>query len=310
MTLGKLEKVELRSFWKHEATDFTEWLSQPENLETLGDEIGLEITLVNTEVDVGSFSADIVAREETSGIKIVIENQLETTDHKHLGQVLTYAAGLGAEYIVWVVKDARDEHKQAVDWLNEHTNEKINFFLLRIELWRIGKSELAPKFEIVCSPNDWTKSIRSNAFSSNELSETKLFQLEFWKQLCNYAKETYPRLKLRTPKPQHWFNIAIGNSNCYISLTTNTSEDKVGCEIYIKDSKELFNIFFSNKDAIEKELELNDISWQPLPSKKASRVRITRPANFDEENQNKTFDWLLQTATKFSKTFGKEWSNK
>jgi hypothetical protein len=128
MKLGKLKMIDLREQWKHEALDFTRWLAESENLVELGNEIGLDIKLIQTEAGVGCFSADILAEDETTGRKIVIENQLEKTDHSHLGQILTYAAGHEAEYIIWIVKDARDEHRQAVDWLNEHTDEKINFF--------------------------------------------------------------------------------------------------------------------------------------------------------------------------------------
>ena len=199
MKLGKLNKVDLREYWKHEAIDFTRWLAEPDNLDELGDEIGLDIELLQTEAGVGRFSADILAQEETTGRKIVIENQLETTDHSHLGQILTYAAGIEAEYIVWVVKEVRDEHKQAVDWLNEHTDEKLNFFLVRIELWRIGDSDPAPKFFVISRPNDWTKSVRGTTHDQSELSDTKLLQLEFWQQLRDFAASNNPTFETSDP---------------------------------------------------------------------------------------------------------------
>ena len=179
MMLGKLKKVDLRKAWKHEALDFTNWLAKDENLGLLSDEIGIGLQLVQTEASVGKFNVDILAEEENTGRKIIIENQLEPTDHAHLGQVITYASGYDAEIIIWIVKDVRDEHKQAIDWLNEHTDEKVNFFGIKMELWQIGDSPFAPKFQIISKPNDWAKAIKKSARQSS-LTDAKLLQLDFW----------------------------------------------------------------------------------------------------------------------------------
>ena len=177
-TLGKLKKIELREAWKHEASHFTQWLAQAENLRLLGDEIGFDIKLVQTEAEVGSFNVDILAEEENTGRKIIIENQLEVTNHDHLGKIITYASGYDAQVIVWVAKDVREEHRQAIDWLNEHTDDAIEFYLVQIELWQIEDSPYAPKFEIISKPNDWTKAVRSSTDTS-QLTDTKVKQLEF-----------------------------------------------------------------------------------------------------------------------------------
>jgi hypothetical protein len=115
MRLAKLKQVDLRKVWQHEASDFTKWLANQENLSLLSDEIGIEISLIQTEANVGKFHVDILAEEENTGRKIVIENQLEPTNHDHLGKLITYAAGFDAEIIIWIVKDVRDEHKQAIE---------------------------------------------------------------------------------------------------------------------------------------------------------------------------------------------------
>jgi hypothetical protein len=305
--LGKLKKMALREGWRYEAIDFTRWLAEPENLDELGDEIGIDIELIEIEAGVGRFNADILAQEETTGRKIVIENQLETTDHSHLGQILTYAAGIEAEYIVWIVKDVRDEHKQAVDWLNEHTDEKINFFLVRIELWQIGDSAPAPKFSIVSRPNDWTKSVRGSVHEKSELSETKLLQLEFWQQLRDFAASCIPPLKLRKPYAQNWYDVAIGRSDCHVVLTALVSENRVGCELYISDSKRLFHALHSNSTEIDSALGLGELSWQELPEKKASRVRIFRDFDFKNQERKEAFEWLVQTTKKFKSVFSKPW---
>ena len=171
--LGNLELVNLRDVWQHEAHDFTKWLAEEENLTLLGETIGIEMELLETESSVGSFSADIFAEEVGTGRKVVIENQLEDTNHDHLGKIITYAAGKGAEVVIWVVAHARDEHKQAIEWLNEHTDSDFAFFLVEIEVWRIGKSVPAPRFNIVERPNDWAKMVKL----SNESTEGKRLSL-------------------------------------------------------------------------------------------------------------------------------------
>lgn len=139
--LGKMERInDLRSIWPHEAYDFSKWLSQEENLAMLSDSVGIDVALEELESPVGDFSVDLYAYEEGTNRRIVIENQLEDTNHDHLGKIITYASGKDAEVVIWIVKRARDEHKQAIEWLNQHTDENIGFFLLEIELWKINDS--------------------------------------------------------------------------------------------------------------------------------------------------------------------------
>lgn len=305
MKLGKLNKVDLRAYWKHEALDFTQWLAQPESLSDLADEIGLEIQieLAKTEASVGRFNADILTFEQGSDRKIIIENQLEPTDHAHLGQILTYAAGVEAEYIVWIVKEVKDEHKQAVDWLNEHTDEKVNFFLVRIELWQVDDSKPAPKFMVISRPNNWTKSVRGSVGQQSDLSETRLMQHEFWEQLKEYVNKMKSPLRLRSARPQHWFDIAIGRSDCHVCLTILSSDNKIGCELYIPNGKSLYEEFYSRKEEIEAALGISDLLWQKLPGKKASRIRAFHNFHFDNENREDAFAWLINTAIKFKNTF-------
>lgn len=206
--LSKLNKVNLRDVWEHEALDFTNWLALEENLDALSEEIGIDINLIKTEASVGKFNVDILAEDEATRRKIIIENQLEQTNHDHFGKIITYASGYDAEVIIWIVKDVRDEHQRAIEWLNEHTDEDINFFLIKIELWQIENSNPAPKFEIICSPNEWAKTIKVNAGSA-EITGTKLQQLEFWDKFKEYANKNNTNLRLRTPRPQHWFDVSI-----------------------------------------------------------------------------------------------------
>jgi len=310
MKLGKLKKVDLRGYWKHEAHDFTNWLSDPDNIGLLADEIGIEIQVTQTEASVGKFNVDILAEEENTGRKIIIENQLEKTDHTHLGQLITYAAGIEAEYVIWIVRDVREEHQQAVDWLNEHTDEGINFFIVIIELWQIGESPPAPKFTVISRPNEWRRSVRTGT-NEGGLSDTKTRQLEFWQQFKEYASTNKAELKLRTPRPRHWYHVSIGTSGSFISLSVDSLEDEVRCELYIPDSKSLYKTLLENKTKIEKELGIPDhIEWQELPDKKASRIRVNHGFTFsDSSTWEEAFKWLVDVAATFRKVFSKDWGS-
>ncbi|NLE06306.1 MAG: DUF4268 domain-containing protein [Crenarchaeota archaeon] len=299
--LSKLNKVDLREVWAHEAIDFTNWLAQKENLNTLSEELGIDLKLIKTEASVGKFNVDILAEEDYSGRKIVIENQLESTNHDHLGKIITYGAGYDAEIIVWIVRDIREEHQKAIDWLNEHTDENINFFLIKIELWQIEGSNPAPKFEIVASPNEWAKTIK-NSSSNEELTETKLQQLEFWNRFKEYVQENDTTIRLRTPRPQHWYNVSMGSSEAHIGLTVNSRENLIGCEVYIDRNKELYNFLKNRKDEIEKEIG-EPIEW--IDATVASRIKIKKEISdlFDRIETEKSFAWLYEKTILFQKVF-------
>ena len=159
LELGKLSVVsDLRKAWPHEAHDFTPWLA--DNIDVLGEEIGIEILIEDTESAVGSFNVDIFATDADTGKRIIIENQLEETDHDHLGKLITYASGKSAALVVWIVRKAREEHRAAIEWLNAHTDEDVGFFLCEIKLYSINNSVIAPKFEVIEQPNNWAKGMR------------------------------------------------------------------------------------------------------------------------------------------------------
>lgn len=303
MALSKLKKIDLRKVWNHEATDFTNWLAQDENLQLLSEEIGIDISLVQTEASVGRYSVDILAEEDNTGRKIIIENQLEMTNHDHLGKIITYASGFDAEIVIWIVKDVRDEHKQAVEWLNEHTDDRINIFAIRMELWQIGDSPYAPKFHIVSKPNDWAKAIKKSASISSDLSDRKLMQLEFWTQFKEYASSHGSSLRLRKAYPQHWYDISIGNSRSHLSLVVDADNEQVRCEFYIPDSKSLFKALRENKNAIEAKLP-HELEWMELEGKKASRIRAVHTIDVsDNSNWEASFQWLMDTAQQFQTVF-------
>lgn len=301
--LSKLMKVALRDVWEHEALDFTNWLAQEENLDLLSEEIGVEIKLIKTEANVGKYSVDILAEEEASGRKIIIENQLEATNHDHLGKIITYASGYDAEIIIWLVKDVRDEHQKAIEWLNEHTDENISFFLIKIELWQIAESNPAPKFEIIVSPNEWAKAIKTGPVGG-ELTDTKLQQLEFWNKFKNFVRESDTKIRLQSPRHQHWYDISIGSSDAHVALTLNSRKNLIGCEIYINKNKELYNFLYEQKGEIEKELG-DEVEW--VDAAIASRIIVKKEVSniFNQEESEAYYSWLYEKTILFQKIFTK-----
>lgn len=268
--LDKLKKVDLRDVWPHEALDFTKWLSEEPNLAILSSAVGIELELIETESSVGSFNVDIYAQEAGTGRKVIIENQLEDTNHDHLGKVITYAAGKGAEVVVWVVARARDEHRQAIEWLNQHTDSDFGFFLVEIELWSIGDSLPAPRFNVVEQPNEWTKAIKL----SEGLSETERVKLSYWTKYREVAQATPEFLRVfnpQKPSKDHWTTLRCGTSAYHIALLIDTQRGRIGIEFYVPNDKVIGHKAIGNASEFEKRLCLEA---KPFDAKKASGVRF------------------------------------
>ena len=304
--LHTLEKVNLREIWKHEAHNFTQWLAMEDNISLLLDEIGVTAENIVTEDSAGKFNVDITADEVGTGKKIVIENQLEKTDHSHLGQLLTYASSFDACIIVWVVAEVREEHKRAIEWFNEHMHDEISFFLVRTEVYRIGKSEPAVKFNVVVEPNTWSKILKMKGTTDKRITDTMINHLNFWEGFKDYSSKTESKLRItRTPRSQHWYDISIGKSGVNLSLTRNTRDKNVGAEIWIGDSQNIYNRLFENKDLFESTMGV-EVQWNELEKKKASRVRCIYPCDPDDTNRHdEYYQWLIDTSEKLQKAFKK-----
>jgi hypothetical protein len=302
--IGKFTKVALREIWKHEALDFTQWLALDENLELLSEELGIGLINAQTEVRVGQFAVDILAEDDNEH-KVIIENQLESTNHDHLGKVVTYAAGLQAETIIWIVAKAREEHQLAMNWLNENTDEKVNCFLIELEAWKIDNSDPAPRFNVVVKPNNWAKTVRQS-IQGGGFSEVKLQQQAFWEKVKEYGENNAKIVKRwQSPSPQNWYNITIGDSRAHLAGTLNSVAKRIAFELYISDDKELFQKLFSKQEAIESQLGYK-LDWQELPNRKASRIIVTKSADFlDESKQDELVQWIVERADEFTKVFKK-----
>ena len=289
--LDKLIQIkDLRQFWKDEARDFTPWLSEEENLMQLADTLNIDINFIERESSVGGFNADILA-EDNEGNKIIIENQLEDTDHDHLGKIITYASGKDAKYIVWIVKKARDEHRQAVEWLNQHTDNGLFFFLLEIELWKIGNSRPAPRFNIVVRPNDWVK--EEKAAKAYSKQEEQL--LSFWRGFNDFADQnsTFQQyFKTRKPQSRHSYDISIGTGVCHIFIlvTTRKKEITVGLYFRQKDRQSYFTLK-DKKDICEKLIK-GKLHWRE--AKKDSKLFVLNQFDIDDPSSwDESYEWII-----------------
>jgi len=303
MKLEALQETPLREIWNREA-DFTNWLIKSKNLKLLSKEIGIAISSDKTqiEVSVGKFRVDILTQEENSTRKIVIENQFESTDHDHLGKIITYAAGFDAKIIIWIFEDVRDEHRQAIDWLNENTDEKVNFFAIKIELWKIGNSDPAPKFDIIAQPNYWVKALNE----SKGHTELTIQQFEFWEALNEYIGSRDTKVKTKKPKGQHYYEFSLSpKRETYLKLSVDHSKGFCSVAMY---TAEHYLCWEENKEAIESETSLN-LEWmEKLPNSDIYSQIIAKKYDFnlyDTEAWNSYHEWLLSTLEKMESVFVK-----
>lgn len=296
ISLGKWKKIPLRDVWPKEASNFTKWLAEEENLSCLGEELGIELELVESESAVGTFSTDIYAREVGTGRKVIIENQLETTDHDHLGKIITYAAGKEAEVIVWLVPTAREEHRNAIDWLNEHTDMEIGFFLIEMSLWSIDESQPALRFDIVEQPNNWAKTIRV-AETLNDTAKTRLQYWQLYNDLAQTNDEFRSVFKPHKAATDHWYDLAVGSSVYHIALLIY-AKDKIGIELCVPDNKEVGQFFIDNISCFESAL---GIIGEPYMAAKGSGIRFYKNGYDLKKNPDKWNEyvkWHMDSALK------------
>lgn len=306
--LGRIEKVELRDVWVDEARDFTPWLALPENLEILGDTLGIDLELEAQEKDVGPFHADLLCRNTAeSDSWVVIENQLEKTDHRHLGQLLTYAAGLKATTIVWISSEFNEQHRAALDWLNHLTDKSVRFFGLVVELWRIGESPAAPRFNLICQPNEWETTVRTatESLSSSEDTPTQNLRFRYWTAFRNYLQENKSKLHPQKPGRDHWYTFGIGTSRAHTAALLITKDKKIAVELTInsEDAKNIFGELRQQKEEVEA-IVGQTLDWREMRDKKASRIMLFESIDpFNEKDWPAQFAWLRKNLEKFDEVF-------
>lgn len=305
MKISRLQEVDIRKLWKHEQYDFSAWLAEDENIELLNEKLGLTLVDINTEAYVGAYRCDIVAVDETTGIKVIIENQLENSNHDHLGKIITYASGLDAKVIVWIVKEARDEHRSAIEWLNNNTVQDINFFLIELHAYQIGDSDYAPMFQIVEQPNDFIKESKSQK-STDTLNKSQSERLEFWTQFNDHVIARGKPFNIHKAGSAHWYDVSVGTSGVKISIALINKDSYISVELYIFDNKALFDKLFEERKEIENQLGF-EMEWLRLEKSKASRILYKiKGLNFDDHsNYDKLIEEAIDKAVKMREVFKK-----
>jgi len=302
--LGRLKSVELREVWTTEAQDFTPWLAKEENLSVLANALNLELEAVAQETSVGPFRADILCRDTADNAWVLIENQLERTDHTHLGQLLTYAAGLQTVTIIWVAAAFSDEHRAALDWLNEITSERFKFFGLEIELWSIGNSPAAPKFNIVSRPNNWSRTAERAA--NGQVSTRALQQQRFWTNLSEHFKQTNSELRLNTPPPRNEVSFAIGRTNFQLLAMLRTNPKGLAVELRISGNDSVAHYELLSQDRQEVHYELDfEPEWILMENSQNGRI-ISMNHDVDptdEETWSDQIKWMAKALEDFNRVF-------
>ena len=298
--IQKIARIPLREAFKHEALDFTRWLE--ENIDVLND--CLDITLSNAEREqaAGDFSVDIVA-EDDSGSKVIIENQLEKSDHDHLGKVITYLVALEAKTAIWIVADPRPEHVSAITWLNESST--ANFYLLKLEAIKIGDSAPAPLLTLIVGPSESTKAVGK---AKQEFAARYDLRWTFWKGLLDFAKG---KTRLHTgisPGKQNWIGTGAGRSG--LSYNYFVWEHEAAAELYVDrgkdcdaENKAIFDILHAKKTEIETSFG-GPLEWQRLDSKRACRIRMSVPvAGYrDEDKYAEAYAGMVDAMTRLEKS--------
>lgn len=291
MNIGKLQEVDIRKLWKHEQYDFSDWLAKEENIMLLNEILGLTLVDVSKEVYVGIYRCDLVAVDESLGTKVIIENQLEQSNHDHLGKIITYASGLDAEVIVWIVKNAKEEHRSAIEWLNNNTNSKINFFLIELKAYTMDNITAAPFFNVIEKPNDFLKNTKVN-YNSDNLNKSQSERLEFWNRFNEIIIERGKPFNIRKATTNNWYDVTIGTSGVYVTISLINRDSIICVEVYIRNNKELFDKLYERKLIIENELGFS-LDWDRANDNKASRIRYNiKGLNFDNHSN---YDALMNT---------------
>jgi len=301
---GSLTPVDLRECWPREDSDFTPWLANEENITLLGDAIGAELEVKEQEASVGSFSADILCRDVTNDALVVIENQLEKTDHTHLGQLITYAAGLDAMTLVWVVKTFTEEHRAAIDWLNLHTDEEFHFFGVEVEVLRIGDSDPAPRFDVVAKPNDWATVTRQTTRSRSGYSELQKLYMEFWEVFGGHV-DAHGQFKRPKPQPDKWLSWGSGGKDSSLCTQICFREEWLLVDVYLGGPNCLthFHLLKAQQEEIEAELGYS-LVWDERPEMKSCDIYLKKHTNVHERNSwSEHSAWLIQHLSDFQKVF-------
>ncbi len=305
---GKLKKVPLRDVWSHEAVDFTPWLAS--NITALGEVLGMDLELTEKEASVGDFSLDLLAKDLGSSRKVIIENQLTPTDHDHLGKLLTYAAGFDASIVIWVSEIVRDEHRQALEWLNQRTDTETQFFAVVVEVLRIDQSKPAFNFKPVVLPNEWQKSKRQKTSSANTSPKGEKYRV-YYQTLIDELRENHRFTGARVGQPQNWYSFSSGIQGVVYSAVF-AQRGKVRAEIYIdRGDQEKNKTLFEALKLREREITAHygaPFEWERLDEKRASRIAIYREGMIESSDSDleEIRKWHIENLLRIKEVFTPE----
>jgi len=308
---GEIQKVPLREMWPHEASDFTPWLA--ENIDELGKALGMDLELIEQEASVGDFSLDILAKDLGTSNSVIIENQLTQTDHDHLGKLITYSAGFNATTVIWISEALREEHRQALDWLNQRTDSETSFFGVVVEVIKIDNSKPAFNFKLVASPNEWQKNKKRKTQSSATSTKGEKYKIYF-QSLIDTLRETHRFTAAKAGQPQNWYSFSSGVNGIYYGANF-AQGGKARTELYIDlgdqdKNKFIFDELIKNKDNIESNFGI-PISWERLDGKRASRLAVYMDGSIDDSDSNLESIqlWHIDNLLKLKKVFGSKISS-
>jgi hypothetical protein len=304
-SLGRIASVVPREVWPHEAHDFTPWLL--DNVDVLSELLGMDLALEAAEHPVGDFSLDLIGRDEATGERVIVENQLEQSDHTHLGQIITYAAGTDPTTIVWVTTGFRPEHRAAIDWLNQRTDDNTRVFGVLIKVVRIGDSLPAPAFELVAQPNDWEKQVRAAAAPAGVVSARTALYAQFWEQVLDRIRAEHPTWTSARRTNQQFCNTKLVSE---VPLTMVWRSTGLSTQIYF-DSRDAglnearFDALFTHRETFEVALGQEAV-WDRMNGFKGARVIL--PADeFEDVSQTDLWprmtDWLIEAQIKMRYAF-------
>ena len=304
---SELKRIPLREKWKNEASDFTPWLES--NIQMLGDALGMDLEVVDREASVGDFSLDLLAQDLGSSRTVVIENQFERTDHDHLGKLLTYASGFDASTVIWIAEEVRDEHRQAMEWLNQRTDTETQFFAVVLEVLQIDDSNPALDFKLVVSPNEWQKSQKQN--TSTNLTPRQEKYKNYFQALINELREEYKFTKARVGQPQNWYTFSSGIPGVgygaqfakggkvlvYVNIYQSVHENRLA----------LFDTLQKRDENIESNFD-NLIEWNRAEEQQASWIGVSRDGSIESADSElkEIREWHIENLLKLKKVFQPE----
>jgi len=306
IALGELRKKDARDLWRNEAHDFTPWLAAESNLRRLASALGMELEVENTEVAVGPYAADILARDSATDSYVVVENQLGKTDHDHLGKAITYAAALSARAIVWIAPEFTEEHRRAIDWLNQTGGGDVSFYGVQIEVWEIDHSKPAVRFDVIARPaGEGLRAAITTA--SGALSATKKLQYEWWTAFRDALAARKVVSSTQSPRPRYWYNVALGRTGFHLSNIADTYANRIGVRLYMRNkynAEAALQQLQEQRSEIEREIG-QPLSWDPNPETIDKVVALYREADLSKrERWPEYIDWLVSATDRFRRVFG------